>query len=1273
MTKTGTTVAGRAPAGFRFVALIGALLACLYSVGVAVLAPAALADTAPPNPALPATVSADALPTVQINGVVWSQVTVGNTVYAGGQFTKARPAGSAVGVNETARNNLLAYDITTGNLITSFAPFVNATVFVTALSPDKSVLYIGGDFTTVAGVARNHIAAINTATGALLPFAPSVNARVKAITATSSTVYFGGQFTAVNGSARTRLAAATSAGALLSWAPTADDNDVSTMVMSPDNSRVIVGGKFSTLNHTAAKGSGSLNATTGAILPWAVNSVVQNWSNNDGITSLRTDGTLIYGNGYVFGGSGNLEGTFAADPNTGAIKWIEDCHGDSYDNFPVGQVVYVVSHSHYCGNIGAFPEKGQFYHATAFTNFPTGIIAHNAINSSVTYHDWFGQPAPTQLDWYPSLANGTFTGQNQAAWSLTGNATYVSLGGEFPTVNGGAQQGLVRFAVKSAAPNTNGPKTSALLIPHLTTPSSTSVHVGWQATWDADNQALTYKVSKDGKSIASPIFTTTVNSTFWLRPSIGFTDTGNAPGSKHTYRVFVYDPSGNVQSGSTVSMTEPTASPATSTYAQTVTSDGASDLYRLDESGGTTGSDSVGYNDLVEAAGVAHAAAGALSGDTDTASTFSGDSTGAAIQTGTSNAPNTFSLEAWFKTTSTKGGEIIGFGDGTDSATGISKLADRVVYLDNAGHVRFGVVNTSLAKKLISTSGTYNNGAWHHVVASMSSSGTALYLDGALIGTDSTVTSGLAYPGYWHIGGDAFTGWTSQPTSQFLAATIDEVAIYPAALTVAQVSSHYTVGKSGVPTNVAPTAAFSTACSGLTCTFDATSSTDSDGTIAGYAWNFGDGATGTGKTVTHTYASGVPPTETVSLVVTDNQSAASQPATHTVMVPNTPPAANIATPSCTNLSCSFDGSASTDPDGTISTYVWNFGDGSTDSNVSPTHGYAAGGTYPVTLTVTDNGGATTVATTSVTVSAPANTPPTAAFTFACTGLTCSFDGSTSTDDGPTLTYAWGYGDGSPLDTTSGVVASHTYAAAGAPTVTLTVTDNGGLTDAMSQPVNPSIPVTQPLASDAFGRTVTGGWGTADKGGAWSTLGTAANLAVTAGSAAMAMPTAGTQIGAYLPGVSSTSAESDVTLSVDKSVNTYAFARVVGRRLNSTTEYRARVRFVGSKVLVSITSVVSNTETLLGTETTLAGSYPPGTLVNVRFQVTGTNPTTLRLKAWAATATEPTDWTVTATDSSAALQVAGTVGLVSYLSGTAPVAGVLPVTIKAQNYQVLPLP
>src|SRR3712207_5477050 len=115
------------------------------------------ADSAPlahSNPATPVTVAADALPTVQINGVVWSQVVVGNTVYVAGQFTRARPAGAAVGTQETVRNNLLAYDIRTGALITSFAPDLNAQATVLATSPDGSRLYVGGAFTLANGQAR---------------------------------------------------------------------------------------------------------------------------------------------------------------------------------------------------------------------------------------------------------------------------------------------------------------------------------------------------------------------------------------------------------------------------------------------------------------------------------------------------------------------------------------------------------------------------------------------------------------------------------------------------------------------------------------------------------------------------------------------------------------------------------------------------------------------------------------------------------------------------------------------------------------------------------------------------------------------------------------------------------------------------------------------------------------------------------------------------------------------------------------------------------------
>ena len=71
--------------------------------------------------------------------------------------------------------------------------------------------------------------------------------------------------------------------------------------------------------------------------------------------------------------------------------------------------------------------------------------------------------------------------------------------------------------------------------------------------------------------------------------------------------------------------------------------------------------------------------------------------------------------------------------------------------------------------------------------------------------------------------------------------------------------------------------------------------------------------------------------------------------------PDQPPTAQ-ATANCTGLTCSFDGTGSSDPDGTVASYAWDFGDGSTGSGATPTHGYATAGTYTYTLTVTDNQG-----------------------------------------------------------------------------------------------------------------------------------------------------------------------------------------------------------------------------------------------------------------------------------------------------------------------------
>ena len=263
--------------------------------------------------------------------------------------------------------------------------------------------------------------------------------------------------------------------------------------------------------------------------------------------------------------------------------------------------------------------------------------------------------------------------------------------------------------------------------------------------------------------------------------------------------------------------------------------------------------------------------------------------------------------------------------------------------------------------------------------------------------------------------------------------------------------------------NTPPTAAFTSSCTGLACSFTSTS-TDPDGSVVGWSWSFGDGATATVANPSHTYAAGG--TYTVNLTATDNSGGTgSTSQSITVAAANTSPTAAF-TQSCTGLACSFT-STSTDPDGTVVAWSWSFGDGATATVANPSHTYAAGGTFTVSLTVTDNSGGTGSTSQNITVTPP-NTPPTAAFTRSCTGLACSFT-STSTDpDGSVVAWSWSFGDGVTATVAN---PSHTYAAGGTYTVSLTVTDNSGAPGSTSQSITVTPPNQPPTA--AFTRSCTG--------------------------------------------------------------------------------------------------------------------------------------------------------------------------------------------------------
>ena len=265
------------------------------------------------------------------------------------------------------------------------------------------------------GIARGHVASFQTASGALdLNFAPTVQGQVTALAVASTKVFVGGAFGTVNGQSRQSLAAVDAInGSALAWAPTVDNGRVWAMVLAPDQSRVIVGGSFTTINGQAAYGMGSVDATTGASLPWAANQKIRDAGDDGAIYSLRADSTQIYGTGYSFGWPGtNFEGTFAANPSTGAITVVNDCHGDTYDVLPLGGVIYSVGHAHDCSWIRSFPDTNprvRWQRALAQT------IAPFTTNIGPDNYGWNynGMPASKVLHWFPQLPAGTYTG----AWT----------------------------------------------------------------------------------------------------------------------------------------------------------------------------------------------------------------------------------------------------------------------------------------------------------------------------------------------------------------------------------------------------------------------------------------------------------------------------------------------------------------------------------------------------------------------------------------------------------------------------------------------------------------------------------------------------------------------------------------------------------------------------------------------------------------------------------------------------------------------------------------
>jgi hypothetical protein len=317
-------------------------------------------------------------------------------VYAGGAFTTVNGG--------VSRRSLASFDGTTGR-VTGFAPTINSGISpeVRTIQISGSTVYVGGDFTSAGGVARNNLAAIDLTTGEPTSFDPNVDDPVYALQLSGSTLYAGGAFSMVNGSTgRNKLAAFdTASGVATAFDPNVGDHltgDVQDLAIS--GSTVYAGGSFSTVNGSVARHNlAAFDASSGEVKAFDAG-LDGSW-----VTALAAAGGTLYVGGLFTTANGVPRTDLAAfDGTSGAVRGFDPEANDAVE------ALVVAGSTIYAG--GGFTAMG--------TTTRNHLAAFDSSTGALTAFD-------------PDLDSDV------AALAVDGSNIYA--GGAFTTVNGGLARG----------------------------------------------------------------------------------------------------------------------------------------------------------------------------------------------------------------------------------------------------------------------------------------------------------------------------------------------------------------------------------------------------------------------------------------------------------------------------------------------------------------------------------------------------------------------------------------------------------------------------------------------------------------------------------------------------------------------------------------------------------------------------------------------------------------------------------------------------------------
>ncbi len=238
-----------------------------------------------------------------VTGTVQAVAVSGNTLFIGGEFTTA-----------AGRSNLAAINLQSGAVDTNWIADTDGPVHALAVSVDGATLYLGGEFTRVRGLDRQNIAAVGTATGAVLAWNPGADGAVRALarSADRQTLYLGGDFSVAGGLARDRIASVSLAipvgadgvaqtGGALPWHPLADA-PVHVIALDEGGGRVYAGGEFTVIGGQSRTGLAALSVASAAALAW--NPALQAGAR---VRALALhEGALYAGGLFQAGGRANL-------------------------------------------------------------------------------------------------------------------------------------------------------------------------------------------------------------------------------------------------------------------------------------------------------------------------------------------------------------------------------------------------------------------------------------------------------------------------------------------------------------------------------------------------------------------------------------------------------------------------------------------------------------------------------------------------------------------------------------------------------------------------------------------------------------------------------------------------------------------------------------------------------------------------------------------------------------------------------------------------------